>query len=62
MAAVNQKDPPRHLWYLDELTSAYESRADEDAGLDGLAAELRAGLEELRRLVRAEGGARPVSA
>lgn len=49
----NQPDPQRHLWYLGALTAAYESRAGEDTGLDGLAAELRAGLQELRRLVEA---------
>lgn len=50
----NQKDPHRHLWYLGALTSAYESRAGEGTGLDGLAAELRAGLVELERLVSSQ--------
>lgn len=39
----NEKDPRRRLWYLGALTSAHESRAGEHTGLDGLAAELRAG-------------------
>lgn len=47
----NEKDPQSHLWYLDALTRAYEARASEDAGLAGLARELRAGVTELARLV-----------
>lgn len=47
----NEKDPRAHLWYLDALTSAYEARAAEDAGLAGLARELRAGVTELTHLV-----------
>lgn len=49
----NQKDPQRHLWYYDALTSTYEARAAESEGLAGLARELRAAVTELRRLVEA---------
>lgn len=48
----NQKDPQRHLWYFDALTSVYESRAADDTGLAGLARELRAGVTELTLLVQ----------
>lgn len=48
----NEKDPLAHLWYLDALTSAYEARSSEDAGLAGLARELRAGVTELTHLVQ----------
>ena len=48
----NQPDPGRHVWYLDALTSVYEARAADDAGLAGLARELRAGVTELTRIVQ----------